>query len=222
MEYTEVQELVYKMLTENTGTALGDSGGAYGRNWERNQKKTIEDFDKELEVKVSLDKDGYLYRDVSVFHYLSGLELDDTCREFNKINTEPEDWNSELYGVSKKGYNYLVKVFGEDAINQAIENYINTYNYDSDLSQTLQYTIIEDEWILMQIHGGCDVRGGYTDAKLFKLSGFQESIHEYIRDSEDQDYIIEEIKENNIDVYDYMTDKTLSVHEINLRLNKNA
>ena len=25
-------------------------------------------------------------------------------------------------------------------------------------------------YVLLQIHNGCDVRGGYTDAKLFKLN----------------------------------------------------
>ena len=39
------KELIYKMLTENTGVHMLDSGGAYGRNWERNQVKTIEDFE---------------------------------------------------------------------------------------------------------------------------------------------------------------------------------
>ena len=29
------------MLTENTGKHMLDSGGAYGRHWERNQKKSF-------------------------------------------------------------------------------------------------------------------------------------------------------------------------------------
>ena len=35
------KEIIYGMLIENTGTHFLDSGGAYGRAWERNQGKTI-------------------------------------------------------------------------------------------------------------------------------------------------------------------------------------
>ena len=40
------------MLMENTGTHFLDSGGANGRMWQRNQAKTIEDFDNELEATI--------------------------------------------------------------------------------------------------------------------------------------------------------------------------
>ena len=33
-----VEQTIYGMLTESTGAALCDSGGAYGRHWQRNQK----------------------------------------------------------------------------------------------------------------------------------------------------------------------------------------
>lgn len=33
----KTKHLIYEMLTENTGRHMLDSGGAYGRNWERNQ-----------------------------------------------------------------------------------------------------------------------------------------------------------------------------------------
>lgn len=47
---------------------------------------------------------------------------------------------------------------------------INTYNGECLLSQTLQFIYFEyegDSYVLLQVHGGCDVRGGYTDAKVF-------------------------------------------------------
>jgi len=46
-KYTKIQKLVYKMLTENTGVHFLDSGGTDGRMWQRNAKKTIEDFANE-------------------------------------------------------------------------------------------------------------------------------------------------------------------------------
>ena len=90
-QFTDTQKLVYAMLTENTGTHLCDSGGANGRMWQRNQVKTIEDFDNEQEQTIDksewIDKDGKVHieyeRIVSVFHYLSELKLDHVCDKFN-------------------------------------------------------------------------------------------------------------------------------------------
>ena len=43
---TMIEQTIYNMLTENTGTHMLDSGGGSGRHWQRNQKKSIEDFKK--------------------------------------------------------------------------------------------------------------------------------------------------------------------------------
>ena len=55
----QIKQIVYEMLTENTGRAMCDSGGypeydengryvrstqGYGRHWERNKGKTIEEI----------------------------------------------------------------------------------------------------------------------------------------------------------------------------------
>ncbi len=50
----------------------------------------------------------------------------------------------------------------------------NTYNGEDLLSQTLQFIYWTDEdgaHVLLQIHGGADVRGGYTDARVFDVGG---------------------------------------------------
>ena len=48
-----------------------------------------------------------------------------------------------------------------------------------------------EPYLLLQIHGGCDVRGGYTDAKLFKPSD-DWMIHPYLREYIYSDEIEEE------------------------------
>jgi hypothetical protein len=51
---------------------------------------------------------------------------------------------------------------------------INTYNDECSLSQTLQFIYAEvdgEEFVLLQVHGGCDVRGGYTAPKVFRGNG---------------------------------------------------
>jgi hypothetical protein len=87
------KELIYKMLTENTGAHMLDSGGAYGRNWERNQVKTIEDFENEPEELYTYSKRwNELSRTVSVYHYLSQLQTDEVCDQFNAMPCE--DWDA--------------------------------------------------------------------------------------------------------------------------------
>jgi len=197
-QFTETQKLVYAMLTENTGRHMLDSGGAYGRNWERNQAKTIEDFDNEQEQTIEksewIDKDEKVHteyeRTVSVFHYLSELKLDHVCDKFNELNTDCKDWEGDFgYGVSQAGADFL-ELVGMESKDESF----NTCNGDSDLSQVLQGAWLEDAdgdtYLLLQIHGGCDVRGGYTDAKLFKTSD-DWIIHPYIQEYMDS-YEIEE------------------------------
>lgn len=166
---------LHKMLTENTGRSFLDSGSAYGRNWERNQGVTV----KALKAMPSAtcDKDGCYT--VNVFHFLRDrLYLDDVCKKFNRACVPAADWDGDMaHGLSAKGQAWLEKrkfeIVGRDAG-------FNTYNETCPLSQVLQGTWLtnDPEWdgeydyftqyyLLLQIHGGCDVRGGYTDARLF-------------------------------------------------------
>ena len=156
---------VFGMFQEGTGAALCDSGGAYGRHWERNQRRTLADFQAEPEV--SWSEHGYFT--VSTFHYLVkavGIELDDTARAFNEL--ECADWDGDTYGISREQSAWLAERGAEFGASW------NTYNHESSLSQVLQgtgLTLGRDRYVLIQLHQGCDVRGGYTDARLFKMIG---------------------------------------------------
>jgi allantoicase len=44
-----------------------------------------------------------------------------------------------------------------------------------------------EDYALIQIHNGADVRGGYTDAKLFKGNEWSNYISEYMSQSEIED-----------------------------------
>lgn len=195
--FTEAQKRVYQMLTTSTGSHMCDSGGVNGRNWQRNQGKTIEDFYNEEEEKISFDsKYKELYREVSVFHYLSELELDNICKEFNSIQDESDDWDAECdaYGVSFQAWSHLESCFDID-----LQRVWNTYNGESDLSQVLQganLTINNEDYVLIQIHQGADVRGGYTNAYLFKTSYSNSGmIHGCLWEYKESSDIKEEISE---------------------------
>lgn len=187
--YTQIQKLVYKMLTENTGVHFLDSGMSNGRHWQRNAKKKIADFASEpAELYIKDRKDDYIERTVSVFHYISKMyELDSICDKFNRIKST--DWDGDFYGVSVKHQAFLESI-GYDSNTREW----NTYNGDSDLSQTLQGVSLRlfvdgqyEDYALIQIHNGADVRGGYTDAKLFKVNEYANYISEYMGQSEIED-----------------------------------
>ena len=206
------KELIYSMLTESTGAHMLDSGGAYGRHWERNQKRSIEDFENEPEQLYTWDG-HYICRTVSVFHYLSQLEQDELCEEFNAMPCH--DWDAEeVFGVSDNQGRGLCWKAG---LKLKVRHVFNTYNGDSDLSQVLQGGWIDvngDEYLLLQIHNGCDVRGGYTDAKLFKCRE-DSMIHEYLYEYMCQDEIKEELENDYITVVDeYDHSKTYTCEEI--------
>jgi hypothetical protein len=185
------------MLTESTGRALCDSGDAYGRHWEKNQKKTLADFENEPEVAFDFDYADWKSKSynsgepdssdidfsVSTFKYLTSgvIELDAVCQEFNTKFATMDDWTSDkAYGLSEEAEKWLTeKGFG-------FGQTWNTYNGDNFLDQILQGCELSEDgkkplgygdYVLIQIHNGCDVRGGYTDAKLFKYGKCQEGIN---------------------------------------------
>jgi len=201
-------ELIYEMLTENTGVHMCDSGMGSNRHWQKNQGKTIEDFENEPEEIITFDpKYKELYRRVSVYHYLSELTQDEICREFNAMNTN-SDWEGEYYGTSREAADFIDSLEDFEYVNKW-----NTYNGDSDLSQVLQgatFKTDDDEYyFLIQIHGGADVRGGYTDAKLFKSSDHNDGmIHGYLWEYKSSYELEDEVSEGYHDTIVDENDET--------------
>jgi len=192
-----VSEIIYSMLIENTGEHFLDSGGAYGRHHQRNANKSITDFYNEPFEKYNYQY-GEIERTVSVFHYLNnfGLSIDQVCIGFNQLNEDAKDWDcdADVYGVSSAAWNYL----NECAYDIEIIRTFNTYNGDSDLSQILQGSYLKlngEDYVLLQIHGGCDARGGYTNARLFKHD-FDHC--EYMPEYKTLDEILDQIKDGYI------------------------
>ena len=167
------EKLVFSMLQTSTGAALCDSGDAYGRHWEKNKKMTFAQFKNLPEVTLwGGDGGEQAYYTISVFHFITKyLFVDALCERFNKRPVD--NWHGKYYGVSDKGERWL-NAAGLSADGEAV----NTYNHESNLSQVLQFQTLKDlsgeRYVLLQIHQGCDVRGGYTDAKLFKYKPYTE------------------------------------------------
>lgn len=167
MKLNKVQKQIVAMLTENTGKHFLDSGGENGRQWQRNQDKH---FINEPRVTVESD-----YQTVSTFHYLSEIldtdEFSDKVNAFlkRKRNTDADaHWVQDCCELLENGF----KAFQDVEI---INPIINTYNGENNLSQVLLFQTFKyngNSYVLLQIHGGADVRGGYTDTRCFKTLGY--------------------------------------------------
>jgi len=107
----KTKEIIASMLKENTGTHFLDSGGAYGRHWERNQTREFEDEPASI-LKFNVwneGKDWSVELTHNVYHWLIekleyNKEWDDHFHEFaNREGNKDKYWLEclELY------YDYL-------------------------------------------------------------------------------------------------------------------
>lgn len=151
----DTRSVLAEMLTENTGAHILDSGGAYGRHWERNKGLTVSEFETQAPAIIS----GGIVA-LSVFHFLA-----------NRVSYLPDvqaELESFAEGLPDEGWLTISEAFA----NTYDTDYRtwNTYNGTDFLSQVIQgVTFARNGEVvtLIQIHGGCDVRGGYTKPRAF-------------------------------------------------------
>lgn len=161
------EDILKEMLTENTGSHILDSGGAYGRNWSRNQGR---DFDSEPATVLSFEF-GEMEITHNIYHWLKErLEYDAYTDALLHKHAEREE-NKD------KDWSEILEEFLKDlCVEKEIEYSVhmvqgcNTYNGEDLLSQVMQYWYVEefdDPMVILRIHGGCDIRGGYTSPRIF-------------------------------------------------------
>lgn len=182
-------EILQAMLTENTGRHMLDSGGAYGRHWEKNRGKNFADqphFEADWRW-------GGIEVTANVYH-----ELVDRLEYLPEADAFFERWG-KTGDRSNEGWFALTDRFIEEYLPFATGIYgdgkpmtVNTYNEESMLSQVLQYTFFvldeevmldadgevvldEGSYVFLQIHGGCDVRGGYTQPRIFEVGVYDDA-----------------------------------------------
>lgn len=162
-------EIIKNMMCEDTGKNLLDSGDAYGRHYEKNQNGIMTGPQK-VDFWTDGKKETELMPIVPLYDFLTyNLEVDGDSERL-----EDEFYNyikvNDLDPYSVVDIEDTIKAIGEEY--GKIEM-INTYNYESPLSQTIQFVLFSDGYsniyVCLQIHNGCDVRGGYTLPKIFYL-----------------------------------------------------
>lgn len=177
------EEIVASMLRENTGRHMLDSGGAYGRNWEHNQGR---DFANEPAI-VTNWRHGWIDITLQTYSFLvEALEYEPEldakfeawCHEGER---EHEPWlplmEEFIEQAKETPEDEPFASFTREAdANPLTGEYwdgdtiwtVNTYNHESLLEQVLQYTMF-GSLVFLQVHGGCDVRGGYTQPRVFRF-----------------------------------------------------
>ncbi|KKL58045.1 hypothetical protein LCGC14_2229330 [marine sediment metagenome] len=158
---------IIAMLKENTGKHFLDSGGNNNRGWQKNQVRTFKN-EKSCNLEISTYNDT-LEVDITfnIYHYLNAfLELNLATRYLNTRFKKFCNLDNDA--------SYLALMEGFCKENLKVEfNTINTYNYDNLLSQVIQYVHFNwdnKEFIILQVHNGCDVRGGYTVPCVFEIT----------------------------------------------------
>ena len=102
----------------------------------------------------------------------SNARLADTDRNTQKVNSFIT--RNKLHWVQEVQEEITNKDFMYHEIEDWGELY-NTYNGDENISQSLlfkTFRIDGEMYVLLQVHQGADIRGGYTQTKCFKLNGY--------------------------------------------------
>ena len=163
---TSTERAIISQLTEDTGIAMCDSGGAYGRHWERNQGWKFID-----EPVTSLSfHEGFIDATHNVFHWLNERV------EYDAVMTRKlKNFGRRVMYADAYWPEVMEAFAGEYGGDEESIGSVNTYNGEDLLSQTLRYyhwynRDTCNEYAAIQIHGGCDVRGGYTAPKVYRVS----------------------------------------------------
>ena len=162
---TMTERLLLKMMKQDTGRHFLDSGGAYGRAWQRNQ---IRDFLAEPPATVSF-RHGSIDFVVNTYHMLTNAldyAPDIDLQLLRYMRKSDDSWLADAEGFLRE---YLVT---HEADHHGHKVYVeNTYNNESNLDHTLQYAVLDDI-VILSIHLGCDVRGGYGQPRAFRWAEY--------------------------------------------------
>lgn len=215
------------MMTENTGRHLLDSGDAYGRNFEENRSKN-------LETQPGMTMNFHEYGDdntiqfwpsINTYRFLvEHLEYDETAHKLNKQFKEFADkqdstrsWLQEM----KEWVDYqsnnedaaTINTYNEEFnhLDQVLRFIPFTVDYVADMpSETRLSKEIYGNYIILQLHNGADVRGGYTQPVIFRVDYDATALmnigdHVSVYDTDNDEFVGEFVQhemELNLDEHD--------------------
>ncbi len=154
---TLTEKKLVALLKQNTGSHFLDSGGAYGRHWERNQARTFQD---EPDASVEFWAGDSPNFTLNLFHYLRGRI------QYNaRLHRSFHAWEHRAANEDKNWMQCMEEYVAERTGQTPTVYY--SYNWENNLSQDIQFVRWDDpvfgpDCCLLQIHNGCDARSGLT------------------------------------------------------------
>ncbi|MEM0148471.1 MAG: hypothetical protein QXN16_00620 [Candidatus Micrarchaeaceae archaeon] len=112
---------------------------------------------------------------VDLFHFLTNILL--ITPESKKLQKKFEQYENEHFNDS---YLQDMEKFAKQESDDGGFYTVNSYNDENDFSQTIQYVAFEKDnrtFVILQIHGGADVRGGYTKPYIFEVKDLEELLN---------------------------------------------
>lgn len=174
-ETTDSTEAICNAARYNSGEALCDSGDIYGRH---HGKPPVKQDEPICKFDVCEIGDDEIYATIETPLFLAEFfeHLQDVQCSFNQW-TETR----EYFDHFENGEDFM-KLF---QYNQVARD--NVYNMENNLSQAYIYEVYVPEWddsddwlcsdnalVLIYMHTGCDVRGGYAPAVILKANSNSE------------------------------------------------
>lgn len=188
MATTDADEVIRSQLVEDTGRHLLDSGSHYGRNYEENQETppwekpaftvndswVTENVYHFMHQNYSRDP-GAVALEIGLFAY--GYHGPGDGDSWLTCMCDYADLLGRPLGVDVLTDTGLPQQLAEQAIyavGEPVDHPFggNTYNQEwGSISQDLQLTAFggpHSDYAAVQVHGGCDIRGGYTAPRVYR------------------------------------------------------
>ena len=185
---------------DENGNYIGSSSG-YGRNFERNQGVNLDEGPQAtVEFRTWGENNIDIDFETSTYHFLKeNLTFDEELDEFfhgqflEEYDSDDKCWLELMQEFPTSlcdnppedchyyDFSYVGGFYGEGD-----PFVVNVYNEENLLDQVIQFVYFtsadKTEFCVLQVHGGCDVRGGYTKPRVFTVDE-ELSIFDYKRGS---------------------------------------
>ena len=207
--WTQNTLTIKSMLKENTGRDLLDSGDIYGRSYET--RRGIKSFKEMPAAWAEQDDDGDITLHKSMYHYLTGYlwHERDMTRKFQRFTRRYE----ARHGNSRCATEAFIEKINDPEADwkPGFTNTSDAYPYFLDGIMAFEVVWREEfAYIILQIHGGCDVRDGYTAPKIFsceRLSDFDNKYSEMLMTCKCMSISIGDGRQEPIDGFELLTVK---------------
>lgn len=191
---------IEKMMKEKIATSILDSGGTYGYGFETNEK--IKNFEETPQCTFNLK--GEIEFQINVYHWLKSMleggylpKLTKSLQSEYKWTDDWTEWLDETFGENnyitfkkENTYNYqnflsqgiLYEFFAvtEDGTKHAnkILNGLDKEFVATNIEEN-DKIYSDPMYVILSLHNGCDVRGGYTNPRVFKITTYDGAIGFY-------------------------------------------